>query len=100
MNDFDAKLAEAEALWSQGPRTFKVGQVYGVVRDHAIKLKKDGLPVSRMLPVQAGGTVVHENGRKIKVHANGLRTDLSGRIIVDSKAARDRVCKVLGVESE
>lgn len=69
------------------------------VPDAAVKRTKNGLPVSRTLPLQAGGTVKRVGGQTIKVHENGLRTDLNGRVIVANKSDVAAV-KRLGYERE
>jgi hypothetical protein len=100
MDSFDDKLAEAERIWADGPRKFSVGDIYTHVVNPAIRREKNGLPVSRFLPLRAGGTVVTDGGRKIKVHPDGMRTDLRGRPIVATKADQRRVEVHYGVERE
>lgn len=72
----------------------------GFLVNHAIRREKDGLPVSRFLPLRAGGKVVTDGGRKIKVHADGMRTDLRGRPIVATREDQRRVESFYQVERE
>lgn len=96
----EEKLAAAEAIWAEGPRSFKVGAIYTHVVNPAIRREKDGLPVSRTLPLRAGGTVVNDGDKKIKVHPDGMRTDLRGRPIVATKEDAKRVQGFYNVERE
>lgn len=96
----EEKIAAAEALWAQGPRSFRVGAIYTHNVDPSIRRNFKGLPVSRTLPLRAGGTVTNDGDTKIKVHPDGMRTDLQGRPIVATKADQRRVEAHYQVERE
>ena len=100
MSEFEDKLAAAEVIWARGPRSFGVGEIGVSVVNHAIRRAHNGLPVSRFLPLRAGGRVVTDGGRKIRLHADGMRTDLRGRPIVASRDDQRRVEAHYGVNRE
>lgn len=96
-------LADKEARLDRGEGwkgTREAGVPMAIVVNPAVRRTHKGLPVSRTLPLRAGGTVVQEGSQKIKVHADGLRTDLQGRPIVATKADVKAVERVYGVERE
>lgn len=97
---FEERESQAEAIWAQGPRSFMVGTVYAHVVNPAIRNTHNGLPVSRTLPLRAGGEVVRDGDRSIKVHADGMRTDLRGRPIVATREDQKRVEAHYRVERE
>ncbi len=91
MDEFAAKMAEAEAIWAAGKRTFGTG-VQNVSVHPGAEVNQSGLPIhctSRTLPTETEkGAVVNRFGHQVQEHAPGVYSTLDGRPIVHDERAR------------